>query len=51
LCVPELKLQDGPGGVGDGMAGVTQLPAPVAAAATWDTAITGQYGSVVGNEI
>ena len=33
LCMPALKLQDGPGGVADGMTGVTQLPAPVAVAA------------------
>jgi beta-glucosidase len=50
LCVPALKLEDGPGGVGDGMTGVTQLPAPVAAAASWDTSLTRQYGAVIGNE-
>jgi beta-glucosidase len=50
LCVPALNLEDGPGGVGDGMAGVTQLPAPVAAAASWDTSLTSQYGAVIGNE-
>ena len=38
LCIPALNLEDGPAGVGDGMSGVTQLPAPVAAAATWDPA-------------
>lgn len=26
LCIPALSLQDGPAGVGDGLAGVTQLP-------------------------
>jgi beta-glucosidase len=50
LCVPELTLEDGPAGVGDGMTGVTQLPAPVADAATWDTADASQYGSVIGAE-
>lgn len=50
LCVPSLNLEDGPGGVGDGMTGVTQLPAPVAAAASWDTSLTRQYGAVIGNE-
>jgi beta-glucosidase len=50
LCVPALNLEDGPGGVGDGMTGVTQLPAPVAAAATWDPSLARQYGSVIGNE-
>ena len=51
LCIPELHLMDGPGGVGTGFGGVTQLPAPVAAAATWYTGLEGQYGSVVGAEV
>jgi beta-glucosidase len=50
LCVPALKLEDGPGGVGDGMTGVTQLPAPVASASTWDTALATKYGQVIGAE-
>ena len=50
LCVPALNLEDGPGGVGDGMTGVTQLPAPVSAAASWDPSLVSQYGSVIGNE-
>ncbi|HEX4225895.1 MAG TPA: glycoside hydrolase family 3 C-terminal domain-containing protein [Pseudonocardiaceae bacterium] len=50
LCIPALNLEDGPGGVGDGMTGVTQLPAPVAAAASWDTSLVSQYGAVIGNE-
>lgn len=50
LCVPSLGLQDGPAGVGDGLDGVTQLPAPVASAATWDTALAGEYGRVMGRE-
>jgi beta-glucosidase len=50
LCVPALGLQDGPGGVGDGLGGVTQLPAPVAGAATFDTALEQQYGTVAGAE-
>src|ERR1700733_11032725 len=28
LCIPSINLQDGPQGVGDGLSGVTQLPAP-----------------------
>ena len=36
LGIPELTVEDGPAGVADGMTGVTQLPAPVAAAASWD---------------
>jgi beta-glucosidase len=50
LCIPAINLQDGPQGVGDGLSGVTQLPAPVAAAASWDTSLEQQYGSVVGSE-
>jgi beta-glucosidase len=50
LCIPSINLQDGPQGVGDGLSGVTQLPAPVAAAASWDTSVEQQYGSVVGSE-
>jgi beta-glucosidase len=50
LCIPSINLQDGPQGVGDGLSGVTQLPAPVAAASSWDTSLEQQYGAVVGSE-
>jgi beta-glucosidase len=50
LCVPALNMQDGPAGVGDGMTGVTQLPAPVAVAATWDTSAEQTYGHLIGAE-
>jgi beta-glucosidase len=50
LCIPALNLEDGPAGVADGMTGVTQLPAPVAAAATWDSSDAQQYGDVIGAE-
>ena len=50
LCIPALKLEDGPAGVGDGMTGVTQLPAPVDVAATWDTSAEQGYGQVIGSE-
>jgi beta-glucosidase len=50
LCIPALKLEDGPAGVGDGMTGVTQLPAPVDVAATWDTSAERTYGRVIGSE-
>jgi len=50
LCIPELRLEDGPAGVGDGMTGVTQLPAPVAAAASWDTELVRAYGAAIGAE-
>jgi beta-glucosidase len=50
LCIPAINLQDGPAGVGDGFNNVTQLPAPVAAAATFDTSAEQAYGQVVGSE-
>ena len=50
LCVPAISLQDGPNGVGDGLTGVTQLPAGVSLAATWDPALAEAYGKVIGTE-
>ena len=50
LGIPALALEDGPAGVGDHLTGVTQLPAPIAAAATWDPSLMHTYGSVVGAE-
>ena len=50
LCIPALNLEDGPAGVGDGMTNVTQLPAPVDAAATWDPSAEKLYGQVIGTE-
>lgn len=50
LGIPALYLEDGPAGVGDGMTGVTQLPAPVAGAASWDPSLMKQYGQVIGSE-
>ena len=50
LCLPAMTLEDGPAGVGDGMSNVTQLPAPVDVAATWDTAAEQEYGHVIGAE-
>ncbi|HUD35583.1 MAG TPA: glycoside hydrolase family 3 C-terminal domain-containing protein [Streptosporangiaceae bacterium] len=50
LCIPAINLEDGPAGVGDGMTNVTQLPAPVDVAATWDSAAEQLYGQVIGAE-
>ena len=50
LCIPAANLEDGPAGVGDGLTGVTQLPAPVAVAASWDTAAEQLYGQTIGAE-
>ncbi|MEW2516673.1 glycoside hydrolase family 3 C-terminal domain-containing protein [Actinacidiphila alni] len=48
LCVPALNLNDG--GAGVVMGGTTAMPAPVAAAASWDPAAERSYGQVVGAE-
>src|SRR5579859_7939048 len=50
LCIPAMNLEDGPAGVGDGMNNVTQLPAPVDVASTWDTSAEQLYGQVIGTE-
>jgi beta-glucosidase len=50
LGIPELHLQDGPAGVGDGAMDITALPAPIALAASWDTDLARQYGAVMGVE-
>jgi beta-glucosidase len=51
LCVPALRITDGPNGVASGLTGATQLPAAVSAAATWDPAIVKTYGAVIGAEV
>jgi beta-glucosidase len=53
--LPALQMADGPAGVrinkGDVHEGkATALPAPIALAATWDTGLAHDYGSVVGAE-
>src|SRR5215470_4061156 len=50
LCVPAIGEEDGPGGVGDGLTGVTQMPSAVSLAATFDTSLADRYGQVVGSE-
>src|SRR5579875_868495 len=50
LCIPSLGEEDGPNGVADGLTGVTQLPAGVALAATFDRSLARQYGQVIGAE-
>src|SRR6201981_667020 len=50
LCIPSMGLEDGPAGVADGLTGVTQLPASVTLAATWDPSLAQQYGQVIGAE-
>jgi beta-glucosidase len=50
LCIPAVGEEDGPAGVADGLTGVTQLPAGVALAATWDPSLAERYGQVIGAE-
>ena len=51
LCVPALTINDASAGVSDGVKGVSQLPAPVSLAASWNPSEANQYGSVVGSEL
>ena len=50
LCIPAIGEEDGPLGVGDGLTGVTEMPAAVSLAATFDPSLAQQYGQVVGSE-
>ena len=50
LGIPSVNQQDGPGGVGDGVSGVTQLPSPEALAATFDPTAATCFGQVIGTE-
>jgi beta-glucosidase len=50
LSIPALRMADGRAGVGNGATGVTVLPVPIAAAASWDTTLLHTYGQVLGNE-
>ena len=48
LCIPALKLQDGP--VGVRMSNTTQLPSAADLAASFDTSLARSYGGVIGAE-
>jgi beta-glucosidase len=50
LCIPKLGEEDGPAGVADQLTNVTQLPAGVALAASWDPSLARAYGQVIGSE-
>jgi beta-glucosidase len=50
LGLPALCFGDGPAGVGNGSTQVTQFPAPIAGAATWDVALLGEYGRALAEE-
>ena len=49
LGIPGMSFTDGPGGVRDGQPS-TALPSPVSLAASFDTELARQYGTVMGTE-
>ncbi|SDN22597.1 glycoside hydrolase family 3 C-terminal domain-containing protein [Actinacidiphila guanduensis] len=49
LGIPGMQFSDGPAGVRDGQP-ATALPSPVALAASFDTSMAKQYGTVLGTE-
>ena len=50
LCIPALTLQDGPQGLAFPAIRTTQLPAPLALAATFDPGLARAYGAVIGSD-
>ena len=50
LCIPPLTLTDGPNGIAYNMPGVTQLPAAIGVAATFDPSAARATGVVMGQE-
>lgn len=50
LGIPALRLTDGRAGIGNGAHDVTLLPAPIAAASSWDTELMNEFGKVLGQE-
>ncbi len=50
LGVPGLCMGDGAGGVSNGLKRVTQFPAPIALAATWNVTLAQEYGRAQAQE-
>jgi beta-glucosidase len=50
LGIPAITLADGRAGVGNGAKNVTLLPAPIAAASSWNIDLMNAYGRVLGQE-
>ena len=50
LCIPALTLQDSPNGIANGATQVTQLPASLGIAASFDTTLAYRFGQVEGQE-
>jgi beta-glucosidase len=50
LGIPALTLADGRAGVGNDARDITLLPAPIAAASSWDLGLMNDYGKTLGEE-
>jgi len=50
LGIPQLHLEDGPQGVGDGTTNVTAWPSALTVVATWDTDLMYLFGAAMGAE-
>jgi beta-glucosidase len=50
LGIPALRLADGRAGVGNDARNVTLLPAPIAAASSWNPELINEFGKVLGEE-
>jgi beta-glucosidase len=50
LGIPALTLADGRAGVGNKARDVTLLPAPIAAASSWNVGLLNEYGKILGQE-
>jgi beta-glucosidase len=50
LGIPALTLADGRAGVGNGARDITLLPAPIAAASSWDIGLANEFGRILGDE-
>jgi beta-glucosidase len=50
LCLPPLTMQDSPNGIASGDTGVTQLPASLGIAASFNPQLAYEYGKVLGAE-
>jgi beta-glucosidase len=50
LCIPTLTMQDGPNGIAYHAKDVTQLPASIGVAASFDPSLAFSYGKVLGEE-
>ena len=50
LCVPSLRLTDGPVGLADGLTGVTQFPSAIGVAASFDPSVARAIGRAIADE-